>query len=400
MNTPEQILNIALSEKENLVKLLRLDGKKFIKHFDNFKKHEINALLFNTIETPLHLCKLLKVSYVELVNLINHPVYNYYLIRKEKGGRRKIYAPANHLKKAQKTINYYLQAYYLCIKPSNVFGFVINPHYMGKYCNIAENASVHTNKKFVLNIDLKDFFPSISAKQVKKLFSSPIFNFDEQISTAITLLTTYKGKLPTGAPTSPVISNFVCLQLDADLMQFSEANGLSYSRYADDMSFSSDCSITKDFHSGIAQIIEKNGFIINEKKYRLKSSNRRQIVTGLTVNTKVNVSRKLLKKIRAMLHDLTKNGINRATINHFNLCGEPDVRSRAMFIHRLEGFIDFVGQVRGKNDLIYIKLKEGFDRIFNPAKFYPNIDESDEPSFNMKDFYANLKMLNLGGHDI
>src|SRR5690606_17442000 len=202
---------------------------------------------------------------------------------------------------------YFLQAYYLCIKPTAVFGFVINPHYLGHACHIAENAKMHTDKKHVLNIDLKDFFPNISASRVQSVFKSSYFNFDAPMATALTLLTTYQGKLPTGAPTSPVLSNFVCLKLDADLKNFCETKALQFTRYADDLTFSSHHQISTDTVLDLINLIKKNGFEINDKKLRLQSSNRKQVVTGLTVNQKVNVDRKLLKKVRAMLHDLATN---------------------------------------------------------------------------------------------
>jgi RNA-directed DNA polymerase len=257
----------------------------------------------------------------------------------------------------------------LWIRPSEVHGFVINPHYLGSYCNIVANANVHTGKKYVLNIDLKDFFPSISAKWIKSLFTSPYFNYNEQVAIALTLLTTYEAKLPTGAPTSPVLSNFVCLALDANLRIFCQENGLLFTRYADDLTFSSDTTISQDTIQNIKQLIYDNGFEINEKKLRLKSSNRKQTVTGLTVNEKVNVDRKLLRKIRAMLHDMTTNGIDAATGRHFNLKDDVNSKQQAFFIRRLEGYINFVGQVRGKDDAVYKKLT----RIFSDIKIrvYP-----------------------------
>ena len=72
---------------------------------------------------------------------------------------------------------------------------------------------------------------------------------------------------------------------------------------------------------------------------------------------KVNVDRKLLKKIRAMLHDFTTNGIDIAAKRHFNLNGEIDAKHRSKFINRLEGYINFVGQVRNKKHTVYIKTK-------------------------------------------
>jgi RNA-directed DNA polymerase len=327
-------------------------------------KHESNAIILLSIDSPIHLLIFFETSYPKFEQIINQPSYIHYTIPKKKSGKREIYAPQGDLKRHQKRLNYYLQGYYLCSCPNEVHGFVIQPNYLGKACNILENAKPHVKKKYVLNIDLKDFFPSISAKRIKELFLSDIFNFNEQISTALTLLTTYKGQLPIGAPTSPVLSNFICLALDRDLLEFSTAQELTYTRYADDLTFSSNFLITSDHILDIINIIHEHRFNINEKKLRLQTSNQKQSVTGLTVNDKVNVDRKLLRKVRAMLHDLTTNGLDIATQRHFKLETLTGHELKGKFIHRLEGYINFIGQIRGKYDMLYMKQKQTFDEFF------------------------------------
>jgi RNA-directed DNA polymerase len=322
------------------------------------KKYKLNAMALLSLENPVELCRFLKKSILQLEEMINTPVYEHYTIKKKRGGGRHIFAPEKQLKQTQKRLNYFLQAYYLWIKPSEVHGFVINPlHLDTPPCNIVTNANAHKGKKHILNIDLKNFFPNISAKRIKNLFTSPYFNYNEQLAIALTLLTTYKGQLPTGAPTSPVLSNFVCLKLDAELRNFCKDNDMRFTRYADDLTFSSDTLISQDTILKIMLLIKKNGFETNLKKLRTQSSGRRQTVTGLTVNEKVNVDRKLLKKTRAMLHDLVKNGIETATRRHFNLKNEVTPEQGKFFILRLNGYINFIGQVRGENDSIYLKLK-------------------------------------------
>ena len=98
-------------------------------------------------------CRFLKTQFHVLENLINNPLYEYYTIPKKKGGSREIYAPFAMVKSVQQRLNYFLQAYYLMVKPNEVHGFVVNPHYMGTDCNIVGNAKAHVRKKYVLNID-------------------------------------------------------------------------------------------------------------------------------------------------------------------------------------------------------------------------------------------------------
>jgi RNA-directed DNA polymerase len=363
MYTAVEIKSLAIQNKDKVWKWqFHSQFSSIYKTFGGFQKHELNSLLILSIDKPIELCRLLRKSFFDLQNMMNDPSYAFFTIPKKKGGNREIYAPCGALKKVQKQLNYYLQAYYLCIKPKEVTGFVINPHYLGEYCNIVANASCHVGKKYVLNIDLKDFFPGITAKRVKDVFLSDAFCFNEQISTALTLLTTFQGRLPIGAPTSPVISNFVCYQLDNDLITFCTDYGLTYSRYADDLTFSSNDPITVSILDGIANQVSINNFVINSKKTRLTSSNRKQTVTGITVNQKVNVDRKLLKRTRAMVHDLEMNGLSSASCNHFGI-DEGDLKLQEYFLNKLNGYINFIGQVRGKKDVLYIKYKNTMSKI-------------------------------------
>jgi RNA-directed DNA polymerase len=363
MKAPSELLTASKKYKKYIWRFFYGRRKKLSNYLAEFETHEVKAMMLLSIEKPVELSAFLGQTFGGLERIINYPVYNHYQIKKKKGGWRDIYAPDEELKKIQKKLNYFLQAYYLSIKPDEVHGFVINAG-DGKICNIAANARPHTHKKYVLNIDLKDFFPNIRARQVFDVFSSPLFGYDEQIATALTLLTTLKGALPIGAPTSPVISNFACLNLDASLESYAIANSLVYTRYADDITFSSNQPIISNVQSGIAEIIQDCGFLINEKKVRLITSNRKQTVTGLTVNEKVNADRKLLKLVRAMLHDLGENGIDKATKKHLKLYGLLiEQQHRAKFMNRLVGYINFIGQVKGRSDRSFVRLNEKLEEI-------------------------------------
>lgn len=306
---------------------------------------------------------LFKVHLRCIEKVINQPNYTCFSIPKKQGGNRSIQSPESDLKKIQMKLNFYLQQYYHWIRPNGIYGFVINPNKKEKICNIVENAKIHTNQKYVLNLDLKDFFPSIKAYRIKKLFLSDYFKFSDDVATALALLTTYEGKLPIGAPTSPVLSNFICLELDADLITFCNKNQINFSRYADDLTFSSNNEINDDIIKTISEIIKKNQFSINTKKTRLKSSNRKQTVTGLVVNKKVNVDRKTIKMVRAMLHDASTNGITIAAIKHLNLSRNATTRDVAYFLNRLDGYINFISQVIGDDDLLVLKFKSEFKNL-------------------------------------
>ena len=323
-------------------------------------QHELLATRLLAIDSAIEFSVFLQTGFKTLEKLINEPLYQKFSIAKRRGGSRDIYAPAEDLKCVQKKLNSFLQAYYTCLKPICVHGFVMRPNDFSESYGIVSNARVHTGKKHLLNIDLKDFFSTISAGQVKSLFLSGTFQYDNHIATALTLLTTYKGFVPIGAPTSPVISNFVCLGLDADMLNLGKERSLTFSRYADDLTFSSNAAFTVDDLNAIYAVIAKHGFLVNERKVRMVGGNRKQTVTGLVVNEKVNIDRKLIKRIRAMLHDLNCNGAEIATMKHFRVSAQNAPNHVDGFLNKLRGYIDFVGQVRGREDALYLRFRRQF----------------------------------------
>ena len=310
--------------------------------------------------------KILLKAQLALINkLMNEPDYVSFSIPKKRRGNRLIQSPSNNLMRIQSRLNFYLQNYYHLIRPEGIHGFVINPNKKEKICNIVDNAKIHVNQKQVLNLDLKEFFSSIQAYRVKELFVSEYFKFNDDVANALALLVTYEGNLPTGAPTSPVISNFICLKLDAQLIAFCNENQINFSRYADDLTFSSNKEITEKTINSIFEIIKQNQFDINSKKTRLKSNNRKQTVTGLVVNEKVNVDRKTLKMVRAMLYDASKNGIEKAASKHFTSYKASNLSYSTFFVKRLNGYINFIAQVRGFDDALVIKFKSEFKNLKN-----------------------------------
>ena len=213
-------------------------------------------------------------------------------------------------------------------------------------------------------MDIKDFFSSISDQRIYMIFRELPFCFDSQIASALTYLVTINNCLPQGAPSSPILSNFACLQLDEKLTHFASQNNWNYTRYADDLTFSSNELFTPVQIDFIKNVLAQEGFEPNEKKFRVRTSNKKQLVTGLVVNEKVNVDRKKLKKTRAMLHDLRFNGSIKATQNHFKTSQTPKLAERLKFLQKLKGTINFIGQIRGKEDAIYVKMKSEFSSYF------------------------------------
>ncbi|WP_341356785.1 retron Ec67 family RNA-directed DNA polymerase/endonuclease [Rossellomorea sp. y25] len=299
---------------------------------------------FNDIKTRNDLADFLRIpkkqlSYLLYVKEVNN-LYTSFEIHKKNGGIRKINTPIDELKDIQKKL---AKALYLHIenkqeKENNI------SHAFEKNKSIITNARIHRNKRLVLNIDLENYFESIHFGRVRGFFiKNKDFLLPIEVATVIAQITCYKGKLPQGSPSSPIISNLISKILDNRLLKIANKFKVNYSRYADDLTFSTNdkkfLDLQKEFHEEISKEIELAGFKINEKKKRLQYKNSRQVVTGLVVNKKINVNRIYYKETRAMAHQLYKYGT-------FTIDDEPAT------INQLEGRFSFINQLTWYNNKI------------------------------------------------
>ena len=250
------------------------------------------------------------------------PKYKTFHIPKRKGGTRTIKAPADQLKLVQRKVSILLQD---CLDEINEAKQRKDriAHGFKRDRSILTNAARHRNRRYVFNIDLEDFFPSINFGRVRGYFiKDKSFLLDEKAATVIAQIACDENSLPQGSPCSPVISNLVTHVLDMHLVRLASSAGCTYSRYADDLTFSTN---KKDFPLEIAvpsganphlwapgnelrRIIARAGFKINATKTRMQYCTSRQEVTGLVVNRKINVREEYRHNVRAMVHSLFKKG--------------------------------------------------------------------------------------------
>ncbi len=160
--------------------------------------------------------------------------YKKKVITKKNGNFRELNIPPLFTKNMQKKIKNVINEYY--IPTSAVHGFITSED--GDVKNIVSNASVHVRKKIVISLDIEKFFDSINFGRVRGLFLSKPFSLDKNIATRVAQLTTFNNQLPQGAPTSPLISNIICNKMDHQLIKLAKINGYTYTRYADDITFS------------------------------------------------------------------------------------------------------------------------------------------------------------------
>lgn len=242
-------------------------------------------------------------------------------IKKANGSQRKIAAPMSVLKYLQKSFaNIILN----CVSEIQQQDkkFLATNHGFEKYKSIISNARVHQGKKYLLNIDIKDFFESIHFGRIKGYLSNDKhFKLHNKTAEIIASLATYgEGKtLPQGSPLSPILSVLIGSILDQKLMKLAKIHKLSYTRYADDITFSSNRDFSKyllkkdnngklELKNNLNRIIEDSGFRINKDKTRYTNTHNKQLVTGLIVNKFTNTDINYRRQTRAMVHSLITKG--------------------------------------------------------------------------------------------
>ena len=359
-----------MQTKDDLLSLLNLIKREEVSEmgFDVSKFHPFTMKQLNYYCNPNH----------------THHRYRQFRIKKKSGGFRLITAPYNQtFMMLLHAMNEILKAIY---HPSEyAMGFV-----EGR--SVVTNAELHKGQNYIFNIDLKDFFPSVEQGRVWKRLQvkpycipAPIANLiaglcamrmprehvDENATHDLDKQFVYV--LPQGAPTSPILTNIVCDRLDHCLGGLAKRFGVKYSRYADDITFSSMHYVyakNGTFRNELKRIISEQGFTINDGKTRLekKGAKKRQEVTGVVVSEKLNVPQKFMREVRTILHIWKKYGYDEAysrflpkykSDNGHVKKGNPDM------INVIEGKLLYMKMVKGESDQVYCKLHERFQELVN-----------------------------------
>ncbi|MFH2104351.1 MAG: reverse transcriptase domain-containing protein [Chloroflexota bacterium] len=343
---------------------------------------EEQRLAFLSLKSPRDVAKILDYSYSGLVYHIyktpDEEKYKIFEIPKKSGGMRLIASPSRPIKIIQGRLNEVLQNVYIP-KPVT-YGFI-------RERNIVQNAKRHQKKNWVLNIDLENFFPSINFGRVRGMFMGKPFRLPAPAATILAQICCYKNELPQGAPTSPIISNMICAKLDSQLQDLAWQYKCFYTRYADDITFSTTllefpseiASVSPGFDvtlgNELEKIIKENGFDINQKKTRAFPRHKRQEVTGLTVNKIPNVRRKYIMQIRAMLHDWENTDLESAQIKYATFESNQKYRNpeseTPSFKQVVRGKINFLKMVKGSDNHIYKIFREKLKYLSRRDKNIP-----------------------------
>lgn len=327
----------------------------------NKQQHQHRKQVFCSINSVINLCKLLQMDKRRLLLMVKQPRYRTFTIPKKGGGERRIDVPGLELKKVQNRLNNYLQSTYFFEKSNASYGFIVGVKNDDDRRNVVTNAKKHLGKPWLLNVDLRDFFHNIKREKIVEIFLGPPFKFKTELAELLADLTTYNGHLPMGTSTSPVLSNFACRELDEKLLRFSENMLWIYTRYADDMTFSSNQMLDSDKVDTIRTLIEKSGFLVNERKIKLFKPDEQKIVTGLLLRPKdVTLAPDYLPLLQQELAQL------REVIQVQNEQGQLSTKWVEQFKKQVRGRLNFAGFVLGRRNKTYIDMKDEFYAALHP----------------------------------
>jgi retron-type reverse transcriptase len=339
-----------------------VSGRLHLRLSDEAKLAELSLPVMHT---PADVANALGLGVKELRWLAFHTEvatrthYVKFQVPKKSGGMRTLAAPHKKLKAAQ---------HWILANIAGKFPTTEAAHGFVPERGIVTNATPHVGKAAVVNLDLSDFFPSVVFPRVRAVFER--HGYSGSVATILALLctecprttVTYAGVkyeaatgprgLPQGAPTSPALSNQVARKLDKRLLGVAAKLGLTYTRYADDLTFSGGPELNEKtgwLLAKVRNVARAEGFAVNEKKTRVMRRNAAQVVTGVVVNEKPSVSRDELRRLRAILHRAKTEG----------LAGQ-NREGRENFREWLAGKIAFVSMVRPDAGA---KLKAAFDAI-------------------------------------
>lgn len=288
---------------ENLEKEL-IDSNEKVKDIEAAKKYAKNLLNLGlpVIFDKQHFALLVGRELSEITKMMAMIETNYYheaKIVKKSGKMRTLNIPAVSLRLVQKWIL------------DNILYKIRVSQYCNGFCkkkSICTNAQNHLNQDCIVNMDMSDFFPSISQKQIFRIFY--YYGYTIEVSYMLARLCTYDGYLPQGAPTSPYLSNIACLKLDKRLTGLAKKYESTYSRYADDITFSGKCGIQKIIPVA-EKIIQDEGFSLNVNKTRIAYYYQRQEVTGINVNgKKMHVDKRYVKGFCQEIYYCEKFGVH------------------------------------------------------------------------------------------
>lgn len=304
--------------------------------------------LFEDIETLSEETRLTEKLIYFLTKKDAEGRYKTFYVAKRDGGQREINAPCMSLKVLQRWV---LENILYKVRVSQYsLGFLKSEN----GSPLVQCAERHKNNLYILKMDLKDFFPSVRRERVYKQFLQ--LGYDKYASNLLANICTLNDKLPQGAVTSPYLANLVCYRMDIRIAGYCNKRDITYTRYADDLTFSCDNrDMLRNIYGMIKKIVEDEGFLVNEKKTRFLTPKGHKEIIGVTVNDGViKAPKEMKRKIRAMIHLAIISG------DYSN-------------IDKIRGYISYIDSIEKNYRSKIIKYIEQY--IDNEVTLFPDLVE-------------------------
>jgi RNA-directed DNA polymerase len=300
------------------------------------------------------------LSYI-LYKLPDAGKYTTFSVPKKCGGTREINAPTPRVKALQKRLATLLSDCVTELEQNGSRRRALSHGFKPRH-SIITNAKNHRNKRYVFNVDLEDFFPSFNFGRVRGFFiKNQDFALQEKVATVIAQIACFNNQLPQGSPCSPIITNLIGHILDVELAGLAKRYRCDYSRYADDLTFSTNQKVfpeevarALDADSGtwlpgdkLLRAIKRNRFSVNDKKTRMQLRGSRQVATGLVVNAKVNVRSEYYRYARSMCNSLFMKGSYHVPWRS----DESDNEKTLSDLRVIEGILGHIYHVRDYSDV-------------------------------------------------
>lgn len=294
--------------------------------------------------------------------MADQPDYRRFFLPKSETDIRLIEDPGPALKAVQHTLNRYLQSVYFFEKPHTSYGFVVGAVNDRDRRNILTNARKHLDRPYLYQLDLADFFHFVTEEMVFRVFTDPPLHFSQSLARILTKLTTFEGRLPMGAPTSPVLSNLACRRLDDTLFKYAQIHRWVYTRYSDDFSFSSQQPFTESHCKAICAIIAAEGFEINDLKTRMAGPGDEKIVTGILLSGNGDLKPDYMEGLKTEIRKLG----DIVEMQHFY--GVHETAWVTKMQQQVQGKIAFAGFVLGKRHPDVLDMRQQYQTAIRPPK--------------------------------
>lgn len=318
--------------------------------------------MLNKIKTLTELAFFLGVSKKKLISLDPETSYaSFYMNKPGKAEKRLIEYPKGELATMLERLSDALQWLYLEHITPAAYGFIRKKKPCKDPRDIYTNAKRHLGKKYLINVDLDDFFHQIDQQKLQNLFSNyKLFSFDKQAEARLVSLVSYHGRLPMGSPASPALSNFATIDLDEELISWANRSQVIYTRFVDDLSFSSNMKLTQTHLAQINEILLSHRFRPDPGKIKFFDPTDVKEVTGLIIGETVTVPAEYLESFEKEIQHFRE--MNRM------VCQYPDnkvfdwmMKMRQVFYGRLA----FLKMILGNGNETYLQFKTEIDQMYH-----------------------------------